>query len=80
MKNKFDIVFENILDDINKSYVTYELFDDWKKRVTEEMKSMTEEEAKKYVKKEERKNYDQIDKQEEISKIFNELFPQNKEE
>ena len=65
MKNRFDIVFENILDDINKSYVTYELFDDWKKRVTEEMKSMTEEEAKKYVKKKAKEVYDQIDKNKE---------------
>ena len=78
MKRKFDILFEDILQDINDSYVDYELFDDWNKRITNELKAMlnNKEQAKEFVKAELDKynKTGEIDKQKEILHIYQVLF------
>lgn len=78
MKRKFDILFEDILQDINASYVDYELFSVWQKRITKELKSLlnNKEQAKLFVKAELDK-YDkngEIDKRKEILHIYQVLF------
>jgi len=78
MKRKFDILFENILQDINDSYVDYELFSVWRERITNILKSLlnNKEQAKEFVKSELDK-YDkigEIDKRKEILNIYQILF------
>lgn len=78
MKRKFDILFEDIMKDINDSYVEYELFDVWKDRITNKLKSLLDnkEKAKEFVKVELDK-YDKdgdIDKRKEILHIYQVLF------
>ena len=74
MKNKFDIIYEEILDAIEKSYVDYELFDDFKKRITDELKQMTKEDAEKYIKKLSGKYWQEPIKKEALPQIFREVF------
>lgn len=78
MKRKFDILFEDIMKDINDSYVEYELFDVWKDRITNKLKSLLDNKgkAKEFVKVELDK-YDKdgdIDKRKEILHIYQVLF------
>ena len=74
MKNKFDLLYEEILDDIEKSYVDYELFDDFKERVTNEIKQMSIEDAAKYIKKLNGKYWNDPDKKAALPQIFKEVF------
>ena len=74
MKNKFDIIYEEILDAIEKSYVDYELFDDFKERVTNELKQMSREDAEKYIKKLNGKYWNEPTKKEALPEIFKEVF------
>ena len=37
MKNKFDIVFESIMDELKKAEVSYQLIDDFKNQVIDEL-------------------------------------------
>lgn len=37
MKNKFDILYESIMDELNKSKVDYQLNDDFKNQVIDEL-------------------------------------------
>lgn len=74
MKNKFDLVYEEILKDIEDSYIDYELFDNFKKRVTDEIKQMSKEDAEKYIKKLSEKYWNEPDKKEVLPQIFNEIF------
>ena len=44
MKNKFDIVYESIVDEIlNKAEVTYQTNDEFKKEVSEKLQSLKDE-------------------------------------
>lgn len=74
MNNKFNLVYEALLDEIEKSYVEYELLEDFKTRVTNELKQMSKEEAEKYIKKLNKKYHSEPEKQETLTQIFNEVF------
>ena len=78
MKSKFDLVYEEILKDIEDSYVDYELFDDFKTRITDELKQMSREDAEKYIKKLNGKYWNEPDKKEVLPQIFNEVFGETK--
>lgn len=77
-KRKFDLLFEDILQDINDSYVDYELFSVWSDRITNILKSLQsdKEQAKTFVKSELKKynKTGEIDKRKEILHIYQVLF------
>ena len=54
MKNKFDILYESIMDELNKSKVDYQLNNDFKKQVIDELNHLklndTDEGIKSYLK------------------------------
>lgn len=54
MKNKFDLVYESIMDDLKKAEVSYQLIDDFKNQVIDELNHLvlndTEEGIKSYLK------------------------------
>lgn len=74
MKRKFDILFENVMQDIEKSYVTYEMFEDWKIRMNDKISAMSKEQAEKYIKQSLKRYKDDIAKQQVLLDIYNNIF------
>ena len=50
MKNKFDLVYESIMDDLEKSKVNYQLNDDFKNQIINELNHLKENEPEDTIK------------------------------
>lgn len=72
--NKFDLVYEDIMKDLQKSYVNYQLTSDWIKEVEENMKGMSREDAEKYMKSLEKDTWNDLGKKEALEELFNRLY------
>jgi Asp-tRNA(Asn)/Glu-tRNA(Gln) amidotransferase B subunit len=72
--NKFDLVYEDIMKDLQKSYVNYQLTSDWIKEVEENMKGMSREEAEKYMKSLQKYTWNDLGKKEALEELFNRLY------
>jgi Asp-tRNA(Asn)/Glu-tRNA(Gln) amidotransferase B subunit len=71
---KFDLVYEDIMKDLQKSYVNYQLTSEWIKEVEENMKSMSREEAEKYMKSLQKYTWNDLGKKEALEELFNRLY------
>lgn len=78
MKRKFDILFEDIMQDIGDSYVTYQLFNDWKTNVKNKISTMSKEQGKKYINQLLIKYEYDIDKRQELLNIQKSLLLEQK--
>jgi len=72
--NKFDLVYEDIMKDLQKSYVNYQLTSDWIKEVEENMKGMSREDAEKYMKSLQKYTWNDLGKKEALEELFNKLY------
>lgn len=71
---KFDLVYEDIMKDLQKSYVNYQLTSDWIKEVEENMKGMSREDAEKYMKSLQKYTWNDLGKKEALEELFNKLY------
>lgn len=72
--NKFDLVYEDIMKDLQKSYVDYKLTSEWIKEVEENMKDMSREDAEKYMKSLQKYTWNDLGKKEALEELFNKLY------
>lgn len=72
--NKFDLVYEDIMKDLQKSYVDYQLTSEWIKEVEENMKGMSREDAEKYMKSLQKYTWNDLGKKEALEELFNKLY------
>lgn len=72
--NKFDLVYEDIMKDLQKSYVDYQLTSEWIKEVEENMKGMSKEDAEKYMKSLQKDTWNDLGKKEALEELFNRLY------
>ena len=72
--NKFDLVYEDIMKDLQKSYVDYKLTSEWIKEVEENMKGMSREDAEKYMKSLQKYTWNDLGKKEALEELFNKLY------
>ena len=72
--NKFDLVYEDIMKDLQKSYVDYQLTSEWIKEIEENMKGMSKEDAKKYMKSLQKDTWNDLGKKEALEELFNRLY------
>lgn len=72
--NSFDLVYEDIMKDLQKSYVDYKLTSEWIKEVEEKMKDMSREDAEKYMKSLQKDTWNDLGKKEALKELFNKLY------
>lgn len=72
--NRFDLVYEDIMKDLQKSYVDYKLTSEWIKEVEEKMKDMSKEDAEKYMKSLQKDTWNDLGKKEALEELFNKLY------